>query len=500
MITVDKYYEQIKAQGVTRNRLPAILQKGWDYFNEATRKGKSYKLYQESDDVKRTIDLYIKKLNQHLAKKSKPPTQSPRKSTSTNAKPPQQESKKVEPSVTKKDTANPTSVPKVVRKVELISDELKFIRRYVNLHDKAKTKNQVRLFLNALQRAIVEKRIRKSSPHAKEIALIQYSLITLMGRFKKENVIQVAIPQKTRVRMLGILGRQEELLSVKFIKSYLRLQGNPIPVKKAKSLHNRIARKINSGALNSKDRYWSQIKSIIDHLRKFVQDNPVGGELIIERRELNGLNGVISEDPVKANKDTHTRIPDDAIMSSVDVLKLKFEKINLKGKWLDLIGNPSKDFTVMIYGKPKMGKSIMAVDFAGYLARNHGPVLYVAREEGIDDTLKEKLQKAAHRELYVTGSLPDDLGAYDFIFLDSVNKLALSPADLEAIKHRNPDKAFIYIFQTTKGGNFRGSNSFQHDVDVVIEVPEKGKAVQYGRFNQGGEMNIFNNAEAGQHN
>jgi hypothetical protein len=34
-------------------------------------------------------------------------------------------------------------------------------------------------------------------------------------------------------------------------------------------------------------------------------------------------------------------------------------------------------------------------------------------------------------------------------------------------------------------------NTFQHDVNSVVELPEKGKAVQYGRFNQGGEMPIF---------
>ena len=44
---------------------------------------------------------------------------------------------------------------------------------------------------------------------------------------------------------------------------------------------------------------------------------------------------------------------------------------------------------------------------------------------------------------------------------------------------------------TTKEEKFRRANSFQHDVDVVIEVPEKGKAVQYCRFNQGGEVSIF---------
>jgi predicted ATP-dependent serine protease len=55
--------------------------------------------------------------------------------------------------------------------------------------------------------------------------------------------------------------------------------------------------------------------------------------------------------------------------------------------------------------------------------------------------------------------------------------------------HRN--RQFVFIFQTTKDGNFRGANSFQHDVDVVIEVPEKGKAVQMGRFNQGGEIGVW---------
>lgn len=49
----------------------------------------------------------------------------------------------------------------------------------------------------------------------------------------------------------------------------------------------------------------------------------------------------------------------------------------------------------------------------------------------------------------------------------------------------------VPLFQTTKDGKFRGANSFQHDVDVVIDIPEKGRAVQMGRFNQGGEMYIF---------
>jgi len=59
------------------------------------------------------------------------------------------------------------------------------------------------------------------------------------------------------------------------------------------------------------------------------------------------------------------------------------------------------------------------------------------------------------------------------------------------LKSANPRISFIYVFQVIKNGQFRGNNDFQHDVDIVIEVPEKGRAVQYGRYNQGGEMDIF---------
>jgi hypothetical protein len=181
------------------------------------------------------------------------------------------------------------------------------------------------------------------------------------------------------------------------------------------------------------------------------------------------------------------------IMNSLEFTKLQFSSLGFKGKWLALIGDPTSGFTAMVFGKPKMGKSYLCVDFAGYLARNHGRVLYVAKEEKLDATLQEKLnsKEVAHENLDVADGLPEDLSSYQFVFLDSVNKLSLLPDDLTLLQEKNPNTSFIYVFQSTKDGNFKGQQSFQHDVDVVIEVPEKGLAVQYGRFNQGGELNIF---------
>lgn len=181
------------------------------------------------------------------------------------------------------------------------------------------------------------------------------------------------------------------------------------------------------------------------------------------------------------------------VMPSTDFTNLQFNAVGFTGKWLDFIGDPAPGFTAMVFGMPKMGKSYLCVDFAGYLARNHGKVLYVAKEEKLDATLQKKLKDkdVAHENLFVADALPKDLSAYEFIFLDSVNKLGLTPKDLDALKASNKGKSFIYVFQATKGGKFKGNNEFQHDVDVVIEVPEQGKAVQFGRFNQGGELDIF---------
>jgi hypothetical protein len=226
---------------------------------------------------------------------------------------------------------------------------------------------------------------------------------------------------------------------------------------------------------------------------------------IIEKYE-NAYND-IDEDYIKSKKkkidlngigcvtEEHTAQPIQ-IMSSTDFTSMKFNTIGFKDKWLDFIGDPAQGFTAMVFGMPKMGKSYLCMEFAGYLARNHGKVLYVAKEEKLEKTLQDKVndKQVAHENLILANALPSDLTAYDFIFIDSVNKQGLTAKDLEKLKANNKGKSFIYVFQATKGGQFKGNNEFQHDVDIVIQIPERGKAVQFGRFNQGGALDIFPNS------
>ena len=266
------------------------------------------------------------------------------------------------------------------------------------------------------------------------------------------------------------------------------MNGKPAMKEKAKQLLVQINRAYEKGKITDSDPYIMEIHELKKNLKAFTTDKTIK-TLEIEQATLNGLEGILG----CACQSLNGFGGKPSIMNSMDFANMEFDTLGFTGKWLELIGDPSTNFTAMVFGKPKMGKSYLSVDFAGYLARNHGKVLYVAKEEGLDYTLQQKLndKNVKHPNLFVASILPSDLSAYDFIFLDSVTKLGLTPEDLNNLRKQNPSKSFIFIFQSTKEGNFRGANAFQHDVDVVIEVPEKGKAVQMGRFNQGGELNIF---------
>jgi len=194
---------------------------------------------------------------------------------------------------------------------------------------------------------------------------------------------------------------------------------------------------------------------------------------------------------------------DKGIISSTDLVNYKYNKYPFGGKWNDFVGQPSINFHAMIYGRPKQGKSILAVQFAQYLSENFGKVLYVASEEGFSVTLQKKVSEFAMDNPNLDFANYRDFEQiknalskrrYKFVFIDSVNFIKITPEDVEDIKSQNRQTAFITIQQATKNGNFRGSQEFAHNCDMVIRV-EAGMASQQGRFQEPTEMAIFDKPE-----
>ncbi len=178
------------------------------------------------------------------------------------------------------------------------------------------------------------------------------------------------------------------------------------------------------------------------------------------------------------------------IMSTEALKTMKFETIGLTGKWKALIGDPAPGFSAMVYGLPKQGKSTFCLQLANDLAK-HGQVLYCALEEGFGSTLSEKLHRLgiASNSLQFANQIPQDLSSYKFVFIDSVSEVGLDAEGLRELRKANPGVAFIFVYHSTKSGNFRGSNTDAHDVDIIVEV-KNGTASARGRYAPPSEMAI----------
>ncbi len=489
MITTSNYFKRLKQIKVST--LPQALHEEYEYVKEVTENHTSWDYYHADSDIKKAVDQYLANLSSYL--EDNPSTKTPRRVKPKVEKP--------QPRPLKKESVS-SHDPEFVEKV---SEEVRFIKRYALLHGKVKTEKQILTFINALQKAILEKRVRKTSKFHSEIKYIQENLINLYHKMRSP--IEIKVNQEVLERFLTIGGSEKIRMSISYLKRYIGIQGKHIDKIKAQRLMNLIKNAVDKRQITAKDPYAERMNQVYESLKTFTHSAKKNDTLIVHSAVLNGINQSLGCAGCKNTcgcsvngLDGIDSVPkQNVVMNSTEFAKMKFITLGFKDKWLNLIGDPCKGFTAMVFGKPKMGKSYLCIDFAGYLARNHGKVLYVAKEEKLDATLQKKLndKDVTHPNLDVSDYIPEDLSKYSFVFFDSVNKLNLTPEELEELKVENQGVSFIYVFQTTKEGNFRGTNQFQHDVDVVIEIPEKGKAVQFGRFNQGGEINIFEESRNG---
>jgi hypothetical protein len=180
-----------------------------------------------------------------------------------------------------------------------------------------------------------------------------------------------------------------------------------------------------------------------------------------------------------------------------DLVKVEFDSLDFSGKFLELIGKPSRIFSGIIWGLPKGGKSNLSIRFADYLQEYFGDVVYIAAEEGVSASLKEKfIQIKGGGVTVVECRNREEIREYlknkpfQFVFIDSINVAGIDNEYLELIKAENPKKSFVSIVQATKSGNFKGDQGLTHNCDFVIKVIG-GIAYHHGRFGPSSEINIF---------
>lgn len=195
MINQNNYFSEI--QNIDTNNLPEALKESYDTIKFGS---KDHSTWQYLQDDKEFLKLYFDKLNSFIdannkeikkQSKSKPVVKkktTTKANTKVNTKKTTKSSRKKTKSTQK--TAKKSSIS--AKKVEKLPEEIRFIKRYVLLNGKVKTKHQILLFINALQKAILEKRIRKSSEYAKEIMHIQKKLIELYNKIPEQVEVSIS--------------------------------------------------------------------------------------------------------------------------------------------------------------------------------------------------------------------------------------------------------------------------------------------------------------------
>ncbi len=152
--------------------------------------------------------------------------------------------------------------------VERIPEELRIIRRFVNMNGKTKTKEKILHFINSLQKAIVEKRIRKTSAYADQIHFIQDKLIEVYNSMKTK--IKIELKPETYKEMKALTEEQKVLPSINFIKRYIGMNGKTGIKEKAGQLLDQINRAMDKGKITDSDPYVIEIHEIKKHLKAFT--------------------------------------------------------------------------------------------------------------------------------------------------------------------------------------------------------------------------------------
>lgn len=172
-----------------------------------------------------------------------------------------------------------------IKTVEKVHEEIRFIKRYALLNGKEKNRSQILAFINSLQKAITEKRIRKTSPYAEEIIHIQDQLVKCYN--KMGDVVQVNIAKDTVEKYLAIAGGEKTMMSVLFIKRYISLHGKANVKTKAEALLKQMKKAADKKKLTIADPYKEKLELIFNSLNEYIAgktETPT-----IQKAELNGL-------------------------------------------------------------------------------------------------------------------------------------------------------------------------------------------------------------------
>lgn len=559
MITKENYHNQIARIDI--DSLPDNIKTGHEFFLE------SEEFYNDDDalDLKEVMDNYLKSLNEYLQYKKSDKEPIIRdfynrltkveiaslRSTGFNAQNQKladelkislaevlEFDERIRPK-SKKNVSKPQSIPDKPKKKEAkttqektiteaanqvisLGEDVKFIKRFIGFHNKNKPIISLLNFIKALQRAIVQKIIPKTSAYADDIRKIQNRAVQFYNDHAEETEIKVVINDHDLARYVGISGGEKVYKSIGLIKRFISMQGKEMELAKVDT----YLKSISKANLTDEDPYFDKVQTIVDYIQKRKKGKPVK----VEEQELNGLQGIVEgcgchhlgkiyDSGQKELRQCHSKKYSDAkkgacshhsgvkkqkkckelngIMTAEEVAVQEYETLDFDGKYKALMGNPASNFDMMLFGIAGSGKTTYLLQFAHYLCTKfYKPTLYVSGEEynSLPLTLKIRELPSLPAKLFFAKNIdtvPIPLESFSFIILDSVTDLGINLDTYKRLRDEYPEAAFIVILQTRKDGQFKGGKEWEHEMEVAGVIESGTVSIYKNRYGVKGQLNFF---------
>lgn len=358
MITQKNYFA--KAEEIGIENLPDTFKKSHDLVTKVTQSGSNWNTYNSNETIKRMIDLYFDKLSQYkkpsvqAAKAASPISKKAEqkifvvkpkpveKQSIEKAKSPEKEVVKHAPKTTKPKRESKKS--NSAFQVERLDDEITLIKRYINFHDKQKTRDQLYSLLKSIQKAILERRVNKNSVYGKEVMQIQDSLL---GALKHDvKIFDIKIEKLQLERYTNIATGVVPMSSIQLLKRYVGLQNKTGILDKATRLRDLLQKWYDDNVWKN-DKYFKYTAVASNNLNDYIQQvhvlkNKNATLKNFTDTELNGLQG-LGLDISPSNKFHKLVVEAMASEEYKEAIKNVTERMNKYGEIEDFSGKKIYD-------------------------------------------------------------------------------------------------------------------------------------------------------------
>lgn len=164
------------------------------------------------------------------------------------------------------------------------------------------------------------------------------------------------------------------------------------------------------------------------------------------------------------------------------ILAKKYKVLEVNEEWKNAVGQLADPFTLLVFGRPKNGKTSFIMKLCKYLTK-FGKVYYNSAEEGDSKTIQDALILAKMNEVDAGKFILGDNDSFDEMcqkltknrakvaVIDSLDYMKLTTQQYKKLISKFPNKSFIIISweKAGKPGSFY-AKEIEFQVGAVVHV------------------------------